>query len=926
MKNGAAILLSLISCMSFLAQAEFVGTKTETGLRFEGEGLVRTVTFYGPRTVRVNTNRGANFDKNGSLTVIAKPWSGARELVVDCDKATGALTFKEKDGKVILREKGAPAVKEVTIAGAPTYEAAQTWAPDTDEAIYGFGQCASKFFNLRGRKVRLIQTNIPAVVPVLTSSKGWGILWDEASQSWFEDGAEGMTLKAESAPAGADYYLMAGRDLDATFALYDDLTGRPPMFPKKAFGFFMSKEKYKSADELVGVVEKFRANHYPIDFIVQDWQYWEPAPGMWNAMTWDPKRYPDPKALCATLHDKEHVLLMNSIWPSVGIDSDLGHELAEKGLLFKPLHWITKKARVYDAYSAEGRAIYFKHLKKGLLDVGVDATWMDGTEVETLTACHSPDEMDKDLKAMGANAMGDFTRYLNSYSLLTTKGTYEGQRATSDKRVLTLTRSCWAGQQRYGAMPWSGDTTSSWKTYLEQISGGLSASLSGIPFWTQDTGGFFVNTKKGNRDPAFQELLARWNQFAVFNPVYRWHGTSIEREPYLFKDFAPEMYDSYLKACRLRYRLFPYVYALARRATDTGYTMTRPLVMDFAADPAARGRFDAFMFGPALLVAPVNRAMYHVEEPVPDPVDTANLTTPDGQLGVKVDYFRGENFNEFASGAVEPKVDFTWPGPPLVGWPAGLAGGEHFSVRVTGFVTATETGEYRIGLEIDDGARLILGGRTVIDDWNFGAKRCPYAFVTLKAGERVPFTIEYMQGSQERCLRFVWETPAQRSIRAKTVASLNNIMNVALPAGMDWYDFWTGTFHRGGETVAVACPLDRFPLFARAGSILPLGPAVEYVDEKTDAPTELRVYAGKDAAFALYDDDGRTYAYEKGESATIPLAWNEASKTLTIGARRGTFPGVAAKRNFTAVLVTPDGKASAPVAVDYDGTEKTIRF
>ena len=260
-------------------------------------------------------------------------------------------------------------------------------------------------------------------------------------------------------------------------------------------------------------------------------------------MQWDKSRFPDPKGLCDTLHNDLHVKLITSIWPDVGDDTDVARELDEHKLRYAPGHWISKgKSHVYDAYSKLGREIYFKHLKKGLIDVGVDAMWMDGSELETRDACHNADKMVEQIKACGRNEMGDFTRYLNTYGLVTTMGNYEGQRATSDKRTFTLTRTAWAGLQRYAAIPWSGDTGASWGRLKDEIAGGLGASMSGLPYWTQDTGGFFCgHYGDAMNNPEFLELLARWNQFAIFNPVYRWHVSSpVAKEPFRAKEKHPE--------------------------------------------------------------------------------------------------------------------------------------------------------------------------------------------------------------------------------------------------------------------------------------------------------------------------------------------------------------------------------------------------
>ncbi|MEO6996223.1 MAG: TIM-barrel domain-containing protein, partial [Lacunisphaera sp.] len=735
----------------------------------------------------------------------------------------------------------------------------------------------------------------------------------------------GATLWAESAPAGVDYYFVAGGTMDAVIAGYRDLTGAAPMFPKQAFGLFMSKERYKTQDRLIEVVRNFRQDRFPLDYIVQDWQYWGGADGTWSGMTWDKVRYPDPAGLTKTLHDELHVKLMNSIWPSVGNDTALARELDAKGLLFAPLHWISKDARIYDAYSPEGRAIYFKYIKKGLLDVGVDALWMDGTEVEVGGACHDPADVERDIKSLGKNAMGDFTRYLNPYSLVTTEGTYEGQRATSNQRVLTLTRSAWTGQQRYAALPWSGDTTASWQTLRDQISGGINVAMAGLPYWSQDTGGFFVNYEGGEKNPEYQELYARWNQFAIFNPIYRIHGTSIEREPYIFKTFAPGLYSSLLTAAQLRYQLLPYIYSLAWQTTAHGYTMMRGLPMDFPDDRNVRKTDDGFMFGPAFLVHPITRAMYHESDPPAATIPAVALQTPDGRPGLAVQYFDGVDFNKAAGSTVDEKIEHDWPGPPLANPPPGLNGFDNFSARWDGTITAPETGEYEFSIEYDDGGRLYLDGKLLVDDWSYGAKRSRRAFATLTAGQHVVVKAEFHQGGQARYFRLAWRTPSERRALAHAAAKLDNTMETYLPKGADWYDFHTDEKFTGGQTVTMACPLDTFPLYVRAGSIVPMGPAdVQYATERSDAPYTIRIYPGANAHFTIYEDDNETYDYEKGQRATYDLGWDDVAQTLRIGARQGSFPGLVAKRELKIVLVGQPTHAAQTIL--YTGKPLEVNF
>ena len=927
----------------------FSWAKLQNGIQFCVGQTVKNVLFYDPQIVRVNVNLGRAHAAQPSLAVNAHPVAmpfkvedkgqqllvSSAQLRISVDKQTGALSFLKPDGAEITRERSvSPAeIKEVTISNEPTYEVKQTFTLSADDSLYGLGQYNESYMDYRGQEVLLIQTNIGTVVPMLVSTRRYGILWDIYSKSIFKDGADGASFWAESAPAGVDYYFIAADDMDGVIAGYRKLTGQAPMFPRQAFGLFMSKERYKTQDRLIEVVRNFRREQFPLDYIVQDWQYWGgDKDGTWSGMIWNKERYPDPQALTHTLHDELHVKLMNSIWPSVGNDTELAHELDAKGLRFAPLHWISKKARIYDAYSPEGRAIYFKHIKKGLLDVGVDALWMDGTEVEVGGACHNPYEVEADIKGLGRNALGDFSRYLNPYSLLTTQGTYEGQRATGSKRVFTLTRSAWAGQQRYAALPWSGDTSASWNTLHAQIAGGINIALAGLPYWTQDTGGFFVNFVGGEKNPEYQELFARWHQFGIFNPIYRIHGANIEREPYIFKESAPEIYQSLLDAAHLRYRLLPYIYGLAWMSTNHSYTMMRGLAMDFPDDPEIRKIDDAYLFGPAFLVHPITRAMYRVGLPTPPTIPTEALQTPDGKPGIEVEYFEGMQLEKSAGKVVDPKVEYTWPGPPLTQPPAGLKKLDYFSGRWTGFLTAPEDGEYEIGLDGDDGYRLWIDDKQVIDNWDFGASRYRGAKVVFHQGQKAALKIEYFNGTGNRDLRLNWRTPSVIKQYEDAKPSLDNSYITYLPKGAGWYDFWTNTRYDGGQKVTRHYPLTTMPLYVRAGAIVPMGPVMQYATEKLDAPYEIRIYPGANARFTLYEDDNESYNYEKGQYAAYELSWNDAARMLTVGTRKGNFPGMTEKRTLRVLLAGPDVNsgiaegATKVKTVTYSGQKLEVRF
>jgi len=920
-------------------QAAFAWTELQNGVQIRVRSAVKNILFYGPRIVRVNTTLGLVHTAQPSLAVIVHPEAisfrvdekpgqlivASAEVTVAIDKLTGAVTFRKPNGTEITRERAEkPAeLKEVTISGEPTYEVKQTFTLASDESLYGLGQYNDSYMDYRGQEVLMVQTNIGSVVPMLVSTRRYGILWDIYSKSIFKDSAEGASFWAESAPAGVDYYFVAADEMDGVIAGYRKLTGQAPMFARQAFGLFMSKERYKTQDRLVEVVRNFRNAQFPLDYIVQDWQYWGGADGSWSGMTWDKDRYPDPVGLTNTLHNELHVKLMNSIWPSVGNDTALGRELDAKGLRFAPLHWISKQARVYDAYSAEGRAIYFKHIKKGLLDVGVDALWMDGTEVEVGGACHVASDVEADIKGLGRNVMGDFTRYLNPYTLVTTQGTYEGQRATSNKRVFTLTRSAWAGQQRYAAMPWSGDTTASWNTLHAQIAGGINIAMSGLPYWSQDTGGFFVNAIGGEHNPEYQELYARWNQFGAFNPIYRIHGASIEREPYIFKSFAPDIYESFLDAAHLRYRLLPYIYSLAWMSTSKSYTMMRGLPMDFPDDASTRKIDDAYLFGPAFLVHPVTQAMYHVGPPPAATIPTDALTTPDGKPGLDVEYFAGTDFEKSAGKEIDSKVEHIWPGPPLQNFPAGLKSLDKFSARWQGFLTAPEDGEYEIGVDMDDGARVWIDGKLLVEDWNNGVTHYRSGKSVLRKGQKSAIKVEYFNGTGQRALRLSWRTPSELEAFHNANKALDNSYATYLPKDAAWFDFWTNARYDGGLKVTGHYALNRFPLFVRAGSIVPMGPAVQYATEKLDAPYEIRIFPGADARFTIYEDDNESYNYEKGQYAAYELIWNDAAKTLTVGERKGTYPGLTVARVLRIELASRNANAG----IDEGSTRvKTVTY
>jgi alpha-D-xyloside xylohydrolase len=411
----------------------------------------------------------------------------------------------------------------------------------------------------------------------------------------------------------------------------------------------------------------------------------------------------------------------------------------------------------------------------------------------------------------------------------------------------------------------------------------------------------------------------------------RIHGTNIEREPYIFKQSDPEMYKALRDAVHLRYRLLPYIYSLSWKVTNDGYTMMRALPMDFPDDRKVHNINDAFQFGPSFLVHPVARQMYRIPPPPATTIPATALRTPDGKPGLAGQYFEGTRFESPKGRTVDATIDFQWPGPPLADIPGDLKSLENFSARWTGNIVAPEDGEYDLGVEGDDGFRLFIDGKLAVDDWNTGGRRYVGTKVTLKQGQSLPVTLEYFQGLSDRNLRLAWRTPSQIAGAANTAGVPDTSMQTYLPAGGDWYDFWTHQRFGGGQTVTREVPLDVFPLYVRAGAIVPMGPVVQYATERADAPHEIRIYPGASGKFTVYEDDNETYAYEKGQYATYELVWNDAARSLTVGARKGTYPGLVKSRKLNLVLVGPGNAtaiepAAATRSVTYSGQPLTVKF
>lgn len=827
-----------------------------------------------------------------------------KKLQIKADTHSGSVAFSDSLGNIIFSENpgSADVFTPAVVLGERTLNAQLNLSFTPGEGLFGLGQFQDGVMNYRGHEETLVQENTQAVVPFLLSTKKYGILFDNYSKIRFKDRSDSSYVWFEVGD-NIDYYFISGHDMDDVIRGYREASGQAPMYPRWAYGYFQSKERYTSQSEILNTAAKFRRMNIPVDCIVQDWQYWGDNNEYWNAMKFDSTRYPDPRGMIDSLHNEYLTHFMVSIWPVAGQKTELYNELEKKGLLFQPYHWTD--GHTYDAYSAEARWIYWNAINKGLFSLGVDGFWMDAAEPEVILA---PNE--RSLKAPICNTLGTMARYLNPYSLLTTKAVYQGQRASDPgKRVYILTRSAFLGQQRNAATTWSGDIVADWLVFQSQISAGLNFCMAGIPYWTNDIGGFHLKRYGGFlggvNNPGYRELYVRWFQFGAFNPIFRSHGTDAPREPWNFGKPGEWAYDAIIKFDRLRYRIMPYIYSLAWQVTHSGYTIMRALPMNFPQDTAVYHTDNQYMFGPSIMVNPVTEHMYYGESYLNRLVPPSCLRSPAGKEGFfRAEYFNGANFDTLMVDSLQKETLFDlYLGrdlPPQVNW-------ERNSVRWTGSFKTLSAGEYEFWLTSDDAVRFYMDGKNIIDGWNNKGIDTTYRVtMPLEAGCSYSFNIEFARMSNATKLRFAWRTPGM-VMKQFDPARENGTREVYLPeVPGGWYDFWTGEVTQGGKTVEREVPIDIIPLYIKAGSIIPMGPDEQYASEKVSGPIELRIYTGADATFDLYDDEGDNYNYEKGVYSIIPISWNEKEQKLTIGKRTGSYPGMPEKITFNIVWVSPN--------------------
>lgn len=567
-----------------------------------------------------------------------------KRFYVAIDKKTAAFRYFDQEGKLLLEEpiKGgktlmpAEIVKTVfddnavvrmeqSVDGARSrVEGERTVVDRTSchtklefcfqpgEALYGLGSHEDGIMNLRGSHQYLYQHNFKGLLPVLVSTNGYGLLFDSYSSMTFRDDQHGSYLWSEFS-GEMDFYFMYGPSMDEIIGRYRQLTGKAPMLPKWAFGYVQSKERYKTQQELIDIVSGYRERGIPLDCIVLDWRSWEGE--LWGQKTFDAERFPNPVQMMEELHSM-NAKLMVSIWPIMTNNGANQLEMKQHGFLLG-------NQSTYDAFNPKARELYFKQANEGIFSNGTDAWWCDCTEPfeSDWKGEFMPEPEERLLINTSESKKYLDPEYMNAFSLLHSKGIYEGQRSiTEEKRVVNLTRSSYGGQQRYGTITWSGDISANWETLKKQIASGLNFCAAGAPYWTLDIGGFFVANREqwfwdgdyndGCEDEGYRELYTRWLQYGAFLPMFRSHGTDTPREIWQFGQPGTVFYDTIAAFIQLRYRLLPYIYALSHQVTSQDYTMMRMLAFDFAVDSRVLDIDDQYMFGPAILVNPVVKPMY----------------------------------------------------------------------------------------------------------------------------------------------------------------------------------------------------------------------------------------------------------------------------------------------------------------------------
>jgi len=925
----------LLAAQAALGQAGVQHVRN--GVQLQAGGLNVRVQFYADNAARVVKWLPEGTPDKKSLVVIqdvlpdltVSVMEGPKAVTLNTDRLTiritranGHVEYLTQDGKVILKEDGKAILTPVQYGEDKAFHVQQAFKLTPDEGLYGLGQHQSGHMNYRGRTVNLVQANTEAVTPFLISTRGYGILWDNTSKTVFEDTKAKTSLWSDVGD-NVDYYLIYGPSMDQVIAGYRGLTGRAPMYGRWAYGYWQSKEHYHTRDELLGVAQEYRRRQIPIDNIIQDWNYWGGNEN-WGGMFFDETRYPRPKEMVDLLH-AQNLHVMISIWPALGPNTPIFKDMDSRGFLYNQFGWAGFK--YYDAFNPAANQLYWDYLEKGLYSTGIDAWWIDSTEPDVVNAL-TKEATEYEMKKLGSNHLGTWARYMNAFSLVMMDSLYRNLRQESDhRRVCLLTRSTFAGQQRSAATTWSGDIGANWDVYRKQISAGINHCMAGIPYWTFDIGAFVIGSyggvfSNGGKDPAYQEFYSRMFQFGTFCPIFRSHGSETPREIWEFGEFVEPM----VKFDNLRYRLMPYIYSLAWRVTHDGYTIMRGLPMDFPGDKKTYSIDDQFMFGPSLMVCPVTEYMIHRPPEDSISISPEHFRTQDGKPGLTATYYNDVDFKEQIRQQVEPNINLFW----YTGWPDFIAD-PTFAMRWEGKLIPTQTGPHRFHMKSFGPKRVYLDGKEL--PCNYFSVEFYTEPVDLVAGKEYDFRFETSNAVAGAFrAQLYWKTPEIFAREKAPVAKKDQTRPVYLPAGVKWIDVWTGQTVRGGRRITADAPIDKIPLLVRAGSIVPMGPFIQYSSEKPADPIELRIYPGANGAFTLYEDENDNYNYEKGAYAIIAFQWDDATRQLTIEDRKGEFPGMLKERTFNVVLVNKDHGTGVEATgmpdkvVSYEGTKQLVQL
>jgi alpha-D-xyloside xylohydrolase len=555
------------------------------------------------------TAPGFSVSENGSELVLT-----TSKLKVVINKQTNAIKYTDLSGNTVLAEdeQQNKTMTEATVAGIDVYNCSTQFLSPADEALFGLG-CHpedSLSINYKGRNQDLAIKYMTGAIPVMLSTKGYGLFWDNYSVSNFYGTEAGNTKYKYVSESGdkVDYYFVYGPDFDKVISTFRNASGNAPMFPKWAFGLFQSQDRYKSQAEVLSVKDGYRKNNIPVDCIVQDWFYWEPNV-IGSHVMW-PERYPNPKAMVDELHNA-NIHAMISIWPVFSAGTKTFDQMTHSGNM-TDIRWMNVMTNIldyyYDAHSPQARDLYWKQAYDSLISRhGWDAWWVDQCEPDNGNV-GDPNFMD--LRRKSHFSIGRGIDYMNTFSLQHSTGLYEHWRKDiPEKRPVFLIRQAFAGQQRNSAILWSSDITCTWNAYKNQVPQGINACASGIPYWTSDIGGYHFHWQAPDWSaPINRELFTRWFQFGTFSPVFRIHGKG-ERAIFSNNWDAPTK-AILMKYDNLRYRLLPYIYSLSWKVTNEGYTIMRSLGFDFRNDEGIKNIPDQYMFGPAFLVNPVTERMY----------------------------------------------------------------------------------------------------------------------------------------------------------------------------------------------------------------------------------------------------------------------------------------------------------------------------